>query len=720
VTPARRGTGTTESAPATAGTKRKHNAEATQVSVGVAQPLGATPTPTGVNFSIYSEHATCVTLLLFDSPDGTTPVEIVLDAGLNKSFHFWHCHVAGIGPGQVYAYRMDGPFDPSGTGLRFNHNKVLIDPYALGNINTVWDRNNAVGPKDNVATSMRSVVIDPTTYDWEGDRPLNIPLSETIIYELHVRGFTKSPSSGVEHQGTFTGIIEKIPYLKSLGITAVELLPIFDFDETQILRVGPTGQLLTNYWGYDPYGHWAPQSSYCASPHLGTHLDEFRDMVKALHRAGIEVILDVVFNHTSEGNQNGPTISFRGQANEAYYMLSSADPQYYMDFSGCGNTFNANHPVITKYIVECLEYWVTEHHVDGFRFDLGSVLSRGPDGAEMPMPPVLWNIELSRVLWDTKLIAEAWDAGGLYQVGRFPGKRWSQWNGPYRDCVRKFVKSEPGLIAALATRIAGSSDLFGPSDEMPTNSINFVSCHDGFTLNDLVSYNEKHNDGNGEGNRDGSDDNNSWNCRFEGLTEDPEVERLRERQTRNFAAILMLSRGVPMFVAGDEFRRTQLGNNNAYCQDNELSWVDWTLAEKHADLIRFWCKMIGIRNRFTALRRPSFFSNEVNERGLIEITWHGRKLRQPGWRDPYSRALCFTLAGFDGEDDLHVILNMLWEAVDFELPSIPGRRWVRAVDTWLLSPEEILDPGDEVPVKSNTYHAGDRSVVVLISQKVQS
>jgi len=720
VTPARRGTGTTESAPATAGTKRKHNAEVTQVSVGVAQPLGATPTPTGVNFSIYSERATCVTLLLFDSPDGTTPVEIVLDAGRNKSFHFWHCHVAGVGPGQVYAYRMDGPFDPSGTGLRFNHNKVLIDPYALGNVNTVWERNNAVGPKDNVATSMRSVVIDPTTYDWEGDRPLNIPLSETIIYELHVRGFTKSPSSGVEHPGTFTGIIEKIPYLKSLGITAVELLPIFDFDETQILRVGPTGQLLTNYWGYDPYGHWAPQSSYCVSPHLGTHLDEFRDMVKALHRAGIEVILDVVFNHTSEGNQNGPTISFRGQANEAYYMLSSADPQYYMDFSGCGNTFNANHPVITKYIVECLEYWVTQHHVDGFRFDLGSVLSRGPDGAEMPVPPVLWNIELSRVLWDTKLIAEAWDAGGLYQVGRFPGKRWSQWNGPYRDCVRKFVKSEAGLIAALATRIAGSSDLFGPSDEMPTNSINFVSCHDGFTLNDLVSYNEKHNDGNGEGNRDGSDDNDSWNCRFEGLTEDPEVERLRERQTRNFAAILMLSRGVPMFVAGDEFRRTQLGNNNAYCQDNELSWVDWTLTEKHADLIRFWRNMIGIRNHFTTLRRPSFFSNEVNERGLMEVTWHGRNLHQPGFQDPYSRVLSFTLAGLDGEDDLHVMLNMVWEAVDFELPSIPGRRWARAVDTWLPSPDEILDPGHEVPVETDTYHAGDRSVVVLISQKVPS
>ena len=716
MTPAQRGTGTTE----TVGEHRKHGAAAIEVSVGVAQPLGALPTKTGVNFSIYSEHATSVTLLLFDSPEGTTPVEIVLDAQRNKSFHFWHCHVAGVRPGQIYAYRMDGPFDPGGTGLRFNRNKVLIDPYALGNMNTVWDRNSAVGPKDNVATSMRSVVIDPTTYDWEGDRPLNRPMSETIIYELHVRGFTASPSSRVEHPGTFAGVIEKIPYLKSLGMTAVELLPIFDFDETQILRVGPGGELLTNYWGYDPYGHWAPQSSYCVSPKCGTHLDEFRDMVKALHRAGIEVILDVVFNHTSEGNQNGPTISFRGQANEAYYMLSNADPQYYMDFSGCGNTFNANHPVVTKYIVECLEYWVTEHHVDGFRFDLGAVLSRGQTGVELAVPPVLWNIELSQVLWDTKLIAEAWDAGGLYEVGRFPGKRWSQWNGPYRDCVRKFVKSDAGLIASLATRIAGSSDLFGPPGEMPTNSINFVSCHDGFTLNDLVSYNAKHNEANGEDNRDGSDDNNSWNCRWEGPTEDPEVERLRERQIRNFAAILLLSRGVPMFVAGDEFRRTQSGNNNAYCQDNELSWVDWTLAEKHADLIRFWDKMIGLRNRFTSLRQPSFYGDLSNERGLLEISWHGRKLHQPGWDDPYSRALSFTIAGFDGEDDLHVILNMLWEAAEFELPHIPGRRWVRAVDTWLPSPNEILDPGHEAPVKSNTYNAGDRSVVVLISQEVSS
>jgi glycogen operon protein len=403
-----------------------------EISCGRCQPIGATLDETGVNFSIYSEHATGVELLLFDSDSAPEPSQVlVLDPEVNKSFHFWHCHVRGIQPGQIYAYRIDGPHDPSGRGLRFNRNKVLIDPYALGNVNTVWDRGSAVGPNDNVATSMRSVVIDPCDYDWEGDQPLNIPLADTVMYEMHVKGFTASPTSGCKHPGTFAGVIEKIPYLKSLGITAVELLPIFDFDETQVLRMDPDGKPVGNYWGYDPYAHWAPQSSYCVRPHLGNHLSEFRDMVKELHKAGIEVILDVVFNHTSEGNEHGPTISFRGQANEAYYHLFPYDQQYYMDYSGCGNTFNANHPLVTKYIVECLEYWVTEQHVDGFRFDLGSVLTRGPDGAEMSVPPALWNIELSRILQDTKLIAEAWDAGGLYEVGHFPGKRWCEWNGPY-------------------------------------------------------------------------------------------------------------------------------------------------------------------------------------------------------------------------------------------------------------------------------------------------
>ncbi|MDQ3898856.1 MAG: glycogen debranching protein GlgX [Actinomycetota bacterium] len=684
---------------------------------GRPQPLGATVLDGGVNFSVYSEYAWTVQLLLFPGEDATEPDRVfTLDGEVNHSFHFWHCFVPGIGPGQLYAFRMDGPKDTSHSGCRFNPNKVLIDPYALGNVTTVWDRGQAVGPEDNVATSMRSVVLDPDDYDWEDDRPLNTPIADTVIYEMHVRGFTRSPSSGVTHPGTFRGVIEKIPYLQSLGITAVELLPIYDFDETAVLRIGPDGTPLRNYWGYDPYGHFAPQSSYCVEPEEGAHLREFRDMVKKLHKAGIEVILDVVYNHTNEGNHQGPTISFRGMANEAYYHLVPHDKQYYMDYSGCGNTFNANHPVVTKYIIESLEYWVTECHVDGFRFDLGSVLSRGPDGAPMSVPPVLWNIELSRVLSETKVIAEAWDAGGLYQVGRFPGKRWCEWNGPYRDDIRRFLRGEPGIIGAVATRIAGSEDLFAPEEERPSNSINFITCHDGFTLNDLVSYNGKHNEANGEQNRDGSDDNRSWNCGIEGPTDDPEIEALRVRQIKNAVTILLLSRGTPMLLGGDEFRRTQMGNNNAYCQDNDLSWFDWSLADKNAELVRFVSGMVAFRRRFHTVRRDEFYGAMRNDRGEPEVAWHGCRLNEPGWTDPLCRVLSFTLSGRNGDPDLHVMLNMYDLGLDFEIPAADGRSWSLAVDTAKPSPSDILDPGDEVPVEGNSCHVFGRSAVVLVSR----
>ena len=690
-----------------------------KVTAGRSQPLGATVDPdgAGVNFSIYSEHASTVDLLLFADNDAPQPEQVIrLNPSVNKSFHFWHVHVSGIGAGQLYAYRMDGPNNPSETGCRFNPNKVLIDPYALGNVNTLWDRGKAVGPDDNVATAMRSVVLDPDDYDWEDDQFPDVPMADSVIYEMHVRGFTRSATSGVAHPGTFKGVVEKIPYLQSLGVTAVELLPIYDFDESQVLRTGPDGTPLHNYWGYDPYGHFAPQSSYCCEPEQGAHLREFRDMVKALHKAGIEVILDVVYNHTSEGNHQGPTISFRGQANEAYYHLVPSDKQYYMDYSGCGNTFSANHPVVTKYIIESLEYWVTECHVDGFRFDLGSVLSRGPDGAPMSVPPVLWNIELSRILSETKVIAEAWDAGGLYQVGRFPGERWCEWNGPYRDDVRRFLRGEPGIVGAVATRIAGSADLFGAEDELPSNSINFITCHDGFTLNDLVSYNSKHNEANGENNRDGSDDNKSWNCGIEGPTDDPEVEGLRNRQVKNAIVILLMSRGTPMILGGDEFRRTQQGNNNAYCQDSEISWFDWTLADRNEDLIRFVAGMIGVRKRHPSLRRDAFFGGEVNARGLPEVSWHGCRLNEPGWQDPLCRVLAFTLGGRDDEPDLHVMLNMYDLGLDFDIPQVEGLRWARVVDTGQPSPDDIVDPGSEVPVEGPTYHVFGRSAVVLVSQ----
>jgi glycogen operon protein len=613
---------------------------------------------------------------------------------------------------------VDGPFDPA-SGHRFNRSKVLLDPYSRGNTETLWNRCRACGSEDNVDASMRSVVIRTEGYDWEGDRPLNRPMEDTIIYETHVRGFTQAPSSRVQYPGTFLGIIEKIPYLKDLGVTAIELLPVFDYDETAVLRE-VNGQLLTNYWGYSTIGFFAPQSAFCVSPESGNHLREFREMVKALHREGIEVILDVVFNHTEEGNHLGPTFSFRGIDNRTHYFLVPWDLQYYMDFSGCGNTFNCNHPIGQKLILECLRYWVREAHVDGFRFDEGSILSRGEDGLPSSHPPVVWQIELDDELAAAKVIAEAWDAAGLYQIGHFPGDRWAEWNGRYRDDIRRFVKGDPGLIGAVASRLGGSSDLYQLRGQSPVNSVNFVTCHDGFTLNDLVSYNEKHNWPNGEGNRDGINDNLSWNCGAEGESNDANVEELRKRQLRNFAAILMLSRGVPMLVAGDEVRRTQGGNNNAYCQDNQTSWFDWTLVEKNRDLFRFWKHMIDFRKRHASLRRPTFFSAAVNERGMPEVVWHGTKLNSPGWNDPDGRALGITLAGFRGEEDIHIMLNMYWEALHFELPPVAGRVWFRAVDTSLTSPLDIAEPGSEAPIAGSTYPVGQRSVVVLISRTAKA
>jgi isoamylase len=437
-----------------------------------------------------------------------------------------------------------------------------------------------------------------------------------------------------------------------------------------------------------------------------------------LHRAGIEVILDVVFNHTSEGNHLGPTISFKGLANDSYYHLVQHDKQYYMDYTGCGNTFDCNHPLTEKLVRECLEFWVSEMHVDGFRFDEGSVLSRGPDGAPMAYPPVLWDIELAEKLADIKIIAEAWDAGGLYQVGSFPGGcRWSVWNGRYRDDVRRFVRGDGGLVGQIATRIAGSSDLFEHFGQVPENGINFITAHDGFTLNDMVSYNTKHNEANSEGNRDGNNDNDSWNCGVEGETSNREIEALRERQIKNLASILLLSQGTPMFVAGDEVRRTQRGNNNAYCQDNDISWFDWGLVQRNSDVFRFFKEMIAFRGRHSIVRRPNFFTGEENERGLYDIAWHGCKLNLPGWSDPGSSVLAFTMGGFDGDDDLHGMLNMSGQDLDFDIPPVPGRRWLRAVDTSLPSPLDIAQPGDEIEVKpDDRYRVNAHSVVALISQ----
>jgi len=688
-----------------------------QIEAGSQHPLGAVPDAEGVNFSIFSERATGVQLLLFDDHDSLQPIEVIdLDPSLHKTFHFWHVYVRGARPGLHYAYRVDGPQDIHGHGDRFNRNKVLIDPHSRGTTNTLWDRGAACGPEDNLATSMRSVIINPAGYDWEGDKPLNRPMSQTIIYEMHVGGFTKSPTSGVKYPGTYAGIIEKIPYLQQLGITAVELLPVFDFDEKEVLRSSPIdGTPLVNYWGYSTVSFFAPHSSYCVNSTGGEHLNEFRDMVKALHKAGIEVILDVVFNHTTEGNHQGPMINFKGFDNPTYYHLVNGDRQYYMDYSGCGNTFKANHPIGEKFILDCLEFWVKEMHVDGFRFDEAVILTRDEEGRPTLHPPVVWNIELSETLADTKVIAEAWDAAGLYEVGFFPGYRWAEWNGKYRDAIRRFIKGDSGIVADVASRISGSADIYETNSQLPVNSINFVACHDGFCMNDLVSYNGKHNDANGENNRDGIDENLSWNCGAEGPTDDGWVEDLRRRQVKNFITMLMLSQGVPMFLSGDEVRRTQQGNNNTYCHDNEINWFDWNLVDKNADIFRFFSHAIKYRKSHPCLHRPRFFTGKRNSRNVPDVEWHGCELYSPGWNDPGSRVLAFTMGGFDEDPDLHVMMNMHSDNLPFAIPVIEGRKWYRAADTALPSPQDIVDPADATEVSGN-YVVTARSIVVLISK----
>jgi isoamylase len=677
---------------------------------GCSSPLGATPSPDGVNFSVFSRHATGVELLLFDAVDDTRAARVVrLDPATNRTYYYWHVFVPDIRPGQLYAYRVEGPFDPA-NGLRFDPTKVLLDPYGRGvAVPEAYARDAARSPGDNTKTAMKSVVVDCSAYEWEGDVPLQRPSSQTIVYEMHVAGFTRHPSSGVSEKtrGTYAGLIEKIPYLKQLGITAVELLPVFQFDPQDC----PPG--LVNYWGYSPVSFFAPHHGYCSRRDPLGPLDEFRDMVKALHRAGIEVILDVVFNHTAEGDDHGPTLSFRGLDNTTYYMLE-ADRSRYANYSGTGNTLNGNHPIVRRMILDSLRYWVETMHVDGFRFDLASVLDRDESGNVLPKPPVLWDIESSPVLAGTKLIAEAWDAAGLYQVGTFGGDSWKEWNGRFRDDVRSFFRGENGSVDRVADRLIGSPSIYGQKDREPEQSVNFVTCHDGFTLNDLVSYDRKHNEANHEGNRDGSDDNRSWNCGVEGPTEDPGIEKLRTRQVKNFLTVTLLSVGMPMLLMGDEVRRTQSGNNNAYCQDNEISWFDWTLVSRHADVHRF-VSMLNARRvlRDVEHERQRLALNEIIRQA--DITWHGVKLYQPDWH-PSSHSLAFTAKLTMHRVAFHTILNAYWEPLEFELPSVadgiyaPWRRWI---DTFLDSPDDIVD-WDAAPVVSgHRYRAEPRSMAVL-------
>jgi glycogen operon protein len=632
---------------------------------------------------------------------------VPIDPTTNRTYHYWHAFVPGAQPGQLYGYRVQGPSDPA-AGLRFDAGKVLLDPYGRGVVVPKgYSREAAQRQGDNTATAMKNVVVDPRAYDWEGDAPLQRPCTRTIIYETHVRGFTRHASSGLAEnlRGTYAGLIEKIPYLKDLGITAVELLPVFQYDPQD----APPGR--PNYWGYAPVSFFAPHQGYSSRTEPAGPVNEFRDMVKALHRAGIEVILDVVFNHTAEGDHRGPTLSFRGFDNAAYYMLEP-DRSRYSNYSGTGNTLNANHPIVRRMIVDSLRYWVEEMHVDGFRFDLASILARDSSGRPMANPPVLWDIECDTALAGTKIIAEAWDAAGLYQVGSFVGDSWREWNGKFRDDVRSFLRGEDDSVCRFADRFIGSPDLYSHKSREAEQSINFVTCHDGFTLNDLVSYNQKHNHLNGEANRDGCSDSRSWNCGVEGPSDDPEIETLRNRQVKNFLTLTMLSLGVPMIVMGDEVRRTQAGNNNAYCQDNETSWFDWTLLEKHADVHRFVKLLIArrmLRDMDAELQRTSL--NELLKNA--NKAWHGVRLFQPDWSS-WSHSLALGAEIRNQNITFHLIMNAYWQPLEFELPPVgqagPWRRWI---DTFLNPPDDIVDWRTALPISGETYRAGPRSVVVL-------
>ena len=685
------------------------------VKPGVRYPFGCKWDENGAHFSLFSRHATAVDLLLFEHTDSTEPFQtIVLDPDINCTFFAWHVYVEGLPAGTCYNWRIDGPNDNTArSGLRFDGHKALVDPWARTVCQRLWNREHARTPGPNIHSAIRSIVIDER-YDWEGDTPLQLPAEQAVIYEMHVGGFTRHSSSSVKHPGTFSAVIEKIPYLQALGVNYVELMPIMAFDEGDV-PPGATDRGLKNYWGYSTHSFYSPHPGYCVTPELGTQQREFRDMVKALHRAGIGVILDVVFNHTSEGNAYGPYINFKGIGNEMAYHLDFADRRHYRDYTGCGNTVNANHPLMVRFITECLEYWVRQMHVDGFRFDLASALARGEDGHPQYHAPVLWSIEFSDVLAHTHLIAEAWDAGGLYQVGDFPGYRWQEWNGRYRDVVRRFVRGDPGLVGEMATRLAGSSDLYQNAGRLPINTINFITSHDGFTLHDQVSYQHKHNHANGEDNRDGHEDNLSWNCGHEGDTDDANILALRHRQARNFFATLLLSQGIPMILSGDEVLRSQRGNNNAYCQDNELSWFDWSLVERHHHMLRFVREMIAFRKRHSCLVRRRFLTGEKNAVGdLPDVTWHGHELDQPLWHDPHAQVLACTLAAADlASAHLHIILNMSEQAHQFPLPHIDERTWYRAIDTSLAPPNDIMPPQTQPAVTTGHYLVAARSIVVL-------
>ncbi|MEJ2747815.1 MAG: glycogen debranching protein GlgX [Anaerolineae bacterium] len=680
-------------------------------------PFGASFVPGGVNFSIFSRHATGCTLVLFEKGQ-TQPMAEIPFPDAFRIGHVFSMIVFGLDYENVeYGYRFNGPYQPH-KGHRFNPQKILLDPYAKAiSGRDIWGR----PPRENNGYQLRSLLVYDD-FDWTGDRPLELPDRDLIIYEMHVRSFTRHPSSGVKHPGTFAAIREKISYLKELGINAVELMPIHEFDELENPRTNPlTGEKLVNYWGYGTIGFFAPKAGYAASGAYGMQVDEFKALIKEFHRNGIEVFLDVVFNHTAEGDASGPTLSFRGIDNKTYYMLKP-DGSYY-NYSGTGNTMNCNNPVVRGMVLEALRYWVAEYHVDGFRFDLASILGRDTAGKPLANPPLLEAMAFDPILGKTKLIAEAWDAGGLYQVGTFPNYgRCSEWNGKYRDALRRFLKGDSGLAWEIAQRIQGSPDMY--AEQSPIVSINFITAHDGFTLADLFAYSSKHNIANGENNRDGANDNYNWNWGHEGPTDDPQINALRQRLAKNAMAILMVSQGVPMILMGDEMGRTKQGNNNTYCHDNELNWLNWNLKEQNANLFRFVQQCIAFRKAHPVLRSQTHLRHQdYMNSGYPDISWHGTAAWQPDWSED-SHTLAFMLCGQHAQggvmpdDYIYVAMNMHWEDHVFELPSLPPPlHWHLFADTKRAAPQDICVPGEETVLRSQTQMlVGTRSIAILVGR----
>ncbi|HSC07564.1 MAG TPA: glycogen debranching protein GlgX [Steroidobacteraceae bacterium] len=693
------------------------------VRLGLPLPMGTYVRGNGTNFSLFSRHASRVRLELFAHAEDAAAARVIdLDPSRNRTGDMWHVWVEGIRPGQLYGYRVDGPYEPE-EGHRFNFDRLLLDPFATAismlpsEFGPAWGHDPLLRDEDlrstvDTAGAMPKCVCTQDDFDWRGDRPLKHPWSKTVIYETHVRGLTIHPSSSAEHPGTYRGLMEKIPYFQQLGVTAVELMPVQEFNERQAIGINPqTGRPLTKYWGYDPMVFCAPKASYSSSGALGQQVLEFKEMVHAFHAARIEIFLDVVFNHTAEGDERGPTLCFRGIDNEIYYMLTD-DKRYYRNYTGTGNTINANHPVVRDHILTALRYWVMEMHIDGFRFDLASVLGRGRSGNVLSNPPLLERIAEDPILRDVKIIAEAWDAGGAYEVGSFSERRWAEWNGRYRDDVRRFWRGDDGFLGLFAQRICGSADIYAKSGKGPESSINFVTCHDGFTLQDLVSYRHKHNEANGEMNRDGANENFSENYGVEGETADDRIDSIRKRQIKNFLLTLLISRGVPMLLGGDEFRRTQGGNNNAYCQDTETSWYDWSALERHQEIHRFTRGMIALRRAHPMLSTEQFYTE-------AEIQWFSRRGDLPRWTDPKEKQLaCLIHEG--GQQALCLMFNASTEAVDFSLPLMPeGTRWYLAADTSHEAPQDLFDAGNE-PIldRSQRYHLDARSSAILLARRV--